>query len=84
MVQIVRTPSQLGAALRRTRKRLRLSQEALGERMHVRQATISSLESGDPGTRLGTVLDALAALELEFVIRPRTKADPREIEDLFG
>lgn len=84
MAQIVRTPLQLGAALRRVRKRQRLSQGILGERIGARQATISSLESGDPGTRLQTVLDVLAALELEFVIRPRTKSGPHDIEDAFA
>jgi HTH-type transcriptional regulator/antitoxin HipB len=83
MDQIARTPEQMGAAVRRRRKQMALSQEELGERIRLRQATISKLEAGAPGTRLKTLLDALAALGLEIVIRPRTTTTPREIEDIF-
>ena len=80
--QIVRTPSQLGAALRRRRRSLGLSQMDLRTKTGTRQATISQLEAGHAGT-LRTLFDALSALDLELVARPRTKAEPREIEDLF-
>jgi HTH-type transcriptional regulator/antitoxin HipB len=83
MDQITRTSPQIGVALRRQRKQLGLSQAALGQRINLRQATISSLESGDPGTKLGTLLDALSALDLELVIRPRTKGRAADIEDVF-
>jgi HTH-type transcriptional regulator/antitoxin HipB len=83
MDQIARTSTQIGAALRRQRKQLGMSQESLGQRINLRQATISSLESGDAGTKLGTLLDALSALELELVIRPRTKGRAADIEDIF-
>jgi HTH-type transcriptional regulator/antitoxin HipB len=83
MDQIARTTEQIGAAVRRRRKQMALSQEELGARVRLRQATISKLEAGEPGTRLKTLLDALAALGLEIVIRPRTKATPREIEEIF-
>lgn len=83
MDQIARTSTHIGAALRRQRKRLGLSQESLGKRINLRQATISSLESGDAGTKLGTLLDTLSALGLELVIRPRTKGHAADIEDIF-
>jgi HTH-type transcriptional regulator/antitoxin HipB len=83
MEQIVRTSTQLGAALRRQRKQLGLSQEALGGKIHLRQATISHVEAGDPGTKLSTLFDALSALDLELVVRPRTKGKPTDIEDIF-
>ncbi len=83
MDQIARTPEQIGAAVRRRRKQMALSQEDLGERIRLRQATISKLEAGEPGTRLKTLLDALTALGLELVIRPRTTVTPGEIEDIF-
>jgi HTH-type transcriptional regulator/antitoxin HipB len=44
---------------------------------------VSKLESGEPGTQLGVLIDALTALDLEFVVRPRTKASSDEIEKLF-
>jgi HTH-type transcriptional regulator/antitoxin HipB len=37
----------------------------------VRQPTISSVESGAPGTELATVFAILAALDLEFVVQER-------------
>jgi HTH-type transcriptional regulator/antitoxin HipB len=83
MLQIARTSAQLGAALRRQRKKLGLSQEQVTGKTRLRQATISSLESGDSGTKLETLLDVLAALDLELVIRPRTKGHVSEIEDIF-
>ena len=83
MDQIARTPQQIGAAVRRRRKQMALSQDALGERIRLRQATISKLEAGESGVRLQTLLDALSALGLELVIRPRSTASPRDIEEIF-
>jgi HTH-type transcriptional regulator/antitoxin HipB len=81
--QIARTAKQIGAAIRRRRKALRLTQDALGERAKLRQATISDLEAGEPGIQLRTLLDVLAALDLELLIRTRTKASARDIEAAF-
>ncbi len=83
METIARTPKQLGASIRRYRRQKKLTQSDLGEEMRARQATISKLEAGGPATQLGTLIDALAALDLELVIRPRTKSSAEEIEDLF-
>jgi HTH-type transcriptional regulator / antitoxin HipB len=83
MEQIVRTPRQIGDALRRRRRVLGLNQAVLGERTTLRQATISAVEAGEPGTQLRTLCDVMAALDLEFVIRPRTKAIATEIEAIF-
>lgn len=83
MAQIVRTPQQIAAAVRRRRRGLGLSQAGLGEQTKLRQATISAIEGGAPGTRLDTLCDIFAALDLEFVVRPRTKAKPAAIEDVF-
>lgn len=83
MDQIARTPKQMGAIIQRHRRRLHLSQGAVGARIKHRQATLSRLEAGEPGTSLGTLLDVLAALNLEIVVRPRTKGSPEDIEVLF-
>jgi HTH-type transcriptional regulator / antitoxin HipB len=83
MSTIIRTSKQLGSALRRIRKSQGVTQKALGDKMHVRQATISKLEAGESATQLNTLLDALAALNLEIVIQPRTSAPEHEIEELF-
>jgi len=81
--QIGRTASQLGAIVRRQRRQQRLSQGQLGSKVQLRQATISKLEAGEPATRIRTLLDVLAALDLEIVVRRRTKASTADIEDLF-
>jgi HTH-type transcriptional regulator/antitoxin HipB len=83
MDTIARTPKQLGAGIRRYRRQKNLTQDSLGDRMHARQATVSKLESGEPATQLRILMDALTALDLELVIRPRTKVSTQEIEDLF-
>jgi len=83
MDTIVRTSQQMGAAIRRNRKAQDLTQLGLGEKMHARQATVSKLEAGEPATQLRTLLDAMAALNLEIVIRPRTSTPAHEVEDLF-
>jgi HTH-type transcriptional regulator/antitoxin HipB len=80
---IARTPQQLGALIRRRRKQAGLSQQALGATTALRQATISRLEAGEPATRLQTLFAALTALELELVVRPRTKGSAASMEDIF-
>jgi len=77
---IARTEKQLGAILRRARKQAGLTQSALA---NLRQGTVSRLEAGEPAIQLHTLMEALAALNLELVIRPRSKASAADIEDLF-
>jgi HTH-type transcriptional regulator/antitoxin HipB len=83
MEQITRTPQQIGAAIRRRRRSIGLNQTQLGKKAQLRQATISAVEAGDAGTQLRTLCDILAALDLEIVVRPRTKATSAEIENIF-
>ena len=83
MDTIARTTKQLGAAIRRARRQKGLTQRGLGDLMHARQATVSKVESGEAGTQLGVLIDALAALDLELVVRMRSKASADQIEDLF-
>ena len=82
METIARTPLQLGNYLRRRRRELGLTQEKLAAKVRVRQRTISDVETS-AAARFDTVLRMLAALDLELVIRPRTKGSPGEIERLF-
>lgn len=82
MEQIARTSKQIGAALRRRRRSAGLSQSRLGAKTNLRQATISALENGQPGTKLRTLVDVMVALGLEMVVRDRSKAG-EAIEDMF-
>lgn len=81
--QIARNEKQLGALLRRARKQACLTQGALGDHIHLRQGTVSRLEAGEPAVQLRTLMAALSALDLELVVRPRSKASAADIEDLF-
>lgn len=82
MEQAARTPKQIGAILRRFRQQRDRSQSELGADINKRQATISTLENGAGGT-LETLLAVMSALDLEMVIRPRTKGTTSEIADIF-
>jgi HTH-type transcriptional regulator/antitoxin HipB len=82
MDQIARTSKQIGAAIRRHRRRAGLSQAQLGAKTGLRQATISALEKGEPGTEMRTLIDVMTALGLEMAIRERSAASDK-IEDLF-
>jgi HTH-type transcriptional regulator/antitoxin HipB len=72
MDQLARSPKQIGAALRRRRRALKLTQTVLATRASVRQATVSSAEAGEP-MQIETLFNLLAGLDLEIVLRPRTK-----------
>lgn len=80
--KIARTPLQLSNYIRERRRGLGLSQESLAAKIGVRQRTVSDIETS-AAARLDTVLRVLAALDLELVIRPRTKGSPQDIERLF-
>jgi HTH-type transcriptional regulator / antitoxin HipB len=82
MEQIARTSKQIGEALRRERRRIKMSQLDLANKTNLRQSTISSVENGDPGAQLRTILEIITALDLELLIRPRSEA-PTKIEDIF-
>jgi HTH-type transcriptional regulator/antitoxin HipB len=81
--QIARTEKQLGTILRRARKQAGMTQSGLGKNIHLRQGTVSRLEAGKPAIQLHTLFQALAALDLELVVRARTKWDPADIEKIF-
>ena len=83
MKQRARTTRQIGAIIRRARRNAGLTQTELGNRIGLRQATVSKLEAGEPATRLSTFLDALMALGLEVVIDKRGRASGKDLEDLF-
>jgi HTH-type transcriptional regulator / antitoxin HipB len=82
METIARTPLQLGNHIRQRRRELGLTQEKLAAKVGVRQRTVSDIETS-AAARFDTVLRTLAALDLELVIRPRTKGSARDIERLF-
>lgn len=83
MNNLVRSPEEIGNIVRQARKKLGISQSALGELAGLRQETVSLIESGNAATRLDTILNLLAVLDLEFRISQRTKGSEIDIEDIF-
>lgn len=76
-----RTAEQLGEAIRRARKARGWTQGDISARTNLRVATISTLENGDAGTKLATLLAVMAALGLEFRLVER--GGSVEIEEIF-
>lgn len=83
METMARTPKQIGNALRFYRNEKGFTQAQVGEKYSLRQATDSGLEAGSPGSKLQTLCDILAALDLELVIRARTKSTHDKFSDIF-
>lgn len=83
MIQIARTPKQLGEALRRHRTLAGLNQSQVAAKAGLRQATISKIENGSEATKIETIYDVMAALGLEMTISPRSKSSSQDIEDIF-
>ncbi|MGX5800620.1 helix-turn-helix transcriptional regulator [Bradyrhizobium sp. Arg314] len=74
---------QIGNIIQRERKRRGWNQTQLGERAGLRQETISLIETGNPATKIETILALLTAFDLELRIAPRSAARISDIEDLF-
>jgi len=72
MADLARSPDQIGNAIRRARKKVGMSQSALGERTGLRQGTISQIEKGHPAAKLETILVILSVLGLELQINDRS------------
>lgn len=83
MMQSARTAKQIGAIIRRARRKAGLTQTELGKSIGLRQATISKLEKGESATQLNTLLDALTALGLEITIDKRARGAFQNLEDVF-
>ncbi len=83
MVELARSPKQIGNFIRRTRKKRGWSQGDLGGKAGLRQETISLIENGNTATRIENLLAVLAVLELEFQIAPRSKGWSGDIESTF-
>ena len=73
MKLLARTPNDIGHALRQARRRMKWTQRQLSENSGIRQETISRVENGSPGTRLETLFDLCAALNLELIITERSQ-----------
>ena len=69
----IRTPADLGAAIRDRRKSLGLSQSELAKRVGVGRQWLVAVEHGKPGAELALVLRVLDAINMPLM----TGAPPR-------
>jgi HTH-type transcriptional regulator / antitoxin HipB len=65
---LLRTPIDLGFAIRDRRRRLALDQAALAKRVGVSRKWISDIEQGKPGAAVGLILRTLDALGLRLTL----------------
>jgi HTH-type transcriptional regulator/antitoxin HipB len=70
-----------GTLVRKARLAQGLTQKQLADRMNVRQATVSKLESGEPATRMALLFDAVSALGLELTVT--TRGGKSGFEEMF-
>jgi HTH-type transcriptional regulator / antitoxin HipB len=83
MTDLARNPRQLGNIIRNARRHRGWNQTQLGDKAGLRQETISLIESGNPATKIDTILSVIAALDLEIQVTPRSKAPISAVEDIF-
>lgn len=83
MQHLARLPKDVGHAIREERKAKKLTQRQLASLSGVWQETISKIETGTANTKLETLFDLLAALDLEITICKRSKISAAELEDIF-
>jgi HTH-type transcriptional regulator / antitoxin HipB len=62
----IRTPADLGALIRTTRKKLRFDQSTLAKKIGVSRLWLVEIEKGKPRAEIGLVLRALAALHINL------------------
>ena len=71
---ILHSTQELAEYIRDCRKRQKLSQAEVGDRVGIKQATISSFENNPEGTKLETLFKLMSALDLELQVIPKEKA----------
>jgi HTH-type transcriptional regulator/antitoxin HipB len=62
----IRTPADLGTLIRRTRKKLRLDQSTLANKIGVSRLWLVEIEKGKPRAEIGLILRALDALHINL------------------
>ena len=75
MEYIAFTSTQLASALKGRRKALGLRQKDVAARVGLLQKTVSALESSPERCSVDSLQRLMAALELEFVLRPKNEPD---------
>lgn len=68
----VRSSIELSKLLKNQRKKLNLTQKEVGERVGIKQKTISALENNAENMKLNTLFRVLSALETEMNLIPHS------------
>jgi HTH-type transcriptional regulator/antitoxin HipB len=68
----IRTPADLGALIRSTRKKLRLDQSTLAKKIGVSRLWLVEIEKGKPRAEIGLVLRALDTLHVNLTATTAT------------
>ena len=71
MAYVARTPEQLGQILKSCRLERKLTQQAAGTKVGMKQSTVSVIESDAGRSSVETLYKLLSALQLELVLRDR-------------
>ena len=62
----IRSPAEFSLLIKDQRKKLKLTQAEVGERVGLKQKTISAIENAAENVKLSTVFRILSALELDI------------------
>ena len=83
MQNFVRIPRDLGHAIRQARREKNSTQVDLATHSGVWQERIAKVEAGRGGTKLDTIRALLAALDLELLVRTRSKGSASDFDNIF-
>ena len=85
----IRTPRDLGSAIRERRKALSLDQVQLAERVGASRRWLIQVENGKPGASLGLLLRTLNALDMPLIldveaIAPRPRPEASDLDAILA
>jgi HTH-type transcriptional regulator / antitoxin HipB len=74
----IRSPKELALLIENRRKKLKLSQAAVGKLVGLKQQTISEFEKKPDGTKLETLFKLLSAVKLDLSVLSKEDTSPAE------
>ena len=75
---LIHSPQELALLIISQRKKLKLSQGDVANRVGLRQATVSYIENKPEGTKLDTLFNILSAVNLDIYLVPKNKSIPED------
>jgi HTH-type transcriptional regulator/antitoxin HipB len=75
---LIRSPRELALLVVSQRKKLKLSQTAVGKLVGLKQQTVSDFENNPEGTKLKTIFHILSAVQLD--LKAFTKDEPASVK----